>query len=81
MVYAFNTIYVAAFNSRGLLLTSKPAKAIWSEKKDRWVNRKLGIEVEFIGLILSAGDVGRVFSSPKFEEVEKYILENTQVLV
>lgn len=80
MVTAFNTIWVAAFNEAGILLTNVPVKAVWSEKKERWTNRKLGLEIEFIGLILG-GDFSRVFSASKFEEVETYIKENTQVLV
>lgn len=79
MVYAFNTVYVATIRN-GQLITKEPVKAVYSEKTDTWVNKRHGIDVEWLGEVsLIWGNDGdeRMFSSPNLEDVFSWIKENT----
>jgi hypothetical protein len=73
MVYAFNTVYAGVIKG-GVLITPEPAQFVWSEKRDAWYNRKLDLEIEWLGHV--AGDPSYL-SSRHIEEVEEWIRENS----
>ena len=75
MVFAFNTIWAAVIKN-GVLLTKEPARFVWDEKRDAWYNRKLDVEIEWLGHV--SGSVAYL-SSRDFEEVEEWIEANTQL--
>ena len=73
MVVGFNTIYAGVIKN-GKLLTLEPTKFVWSEKRDAWYNRKLDIEIEWIGHV--AGPISYL-SSRDYNEVKEWIRENS----
>ena len=73
MVYAFNTVYAAIIDN-GELITPTPVKFVWDEKRDAWYNRKLDIEVEWIGHV--SGPISYL-SSRNYDEVVEWISNNS----
>ena len=73
MVFAFNTIYAAIIDN-GILITPEPAIFVWNEEEGMWINKDMGVEIEWIGAV--SGPISYL-SSPHKEEVEEWISENS----